>query len=381
MVRIIVQQPALPKYRISFFAELSKRYGTKLLVHFAALSSDLENCKSDEIAADFVPMRFFRFGKRRLMWHSAQWGNATREKCDVLVLSWDVQYLSLVPALVRARVNGVKTILWGHGYSKSESRIRKWIRDSVGRMADALVFYDHVTAKAFLDAGWSEKRIYVAPNSLDQRAIQRARAEWLADEMKLIEFQERNNLLGKINLIYIGRIYEENRLDLLIDALPGILRRHPSVQLLVIGKLNACAQQLKRRASNLGIADSIQWVGSVYEEQNIAPYMLSSRLFCYPANIGLSIMHAMGYGVPVITGDDIASHNPEIHVLQEGTTGMLFSHLDVADLVVKISASLGGDSDLRRMGRNARKYVLGGFTTEFMVEGFMKAVEAVSDEN
>jgi glycosyltransferase involved in cell wall biosynthesis len=374
---VIIQQPALPKYRKPIFRELANRAGVNLKVYFSNNDASLENVKADGFDAKPFPIKSFTIGKRKLMWHSAQWDSARRGACNVLILSWNVQYLSLIPTLVRARFNGIRTILWGHGFSKTESPLRKWTRDAIGRLADALVFYDHVTAKKFVDSGWSKKRIFVAPNSLDQFEIQRAREKWLQDLPALREEQIKRGLVDKKNLIYVGRIYQENRLDLMVSALPEILKKHSDIQLLVIGEVNDCALEIQCQAEKLGVSHLIKWLGPIYDEQTISLYMLSSQLFCYPANIGLSIMHAMGYGVPVITGDNISTHNPEIHVLRNGENGILFHHLDSNDLAEKISFALSSPGFLARMGRISRETVLGGFTIKHMVDGFISAIETV----
>ncbi|MFT5716080.1 MAG: glycosyltransferase involved in cell wall biosynthesis, partial [Oleiphilaceae bacterium] len=125
------------------------------------------------------------------------------------------------------------------------------------------------------------------------------------------------------------------------------------------------------------VEHALRWLGAIYDENEIAPYMLASSLCCYPANVGLSMMHAMGYGVPVITGDDIKSHNPEIHVLDNGLNGSLFLHLDTKDLAKKIIEILDNEKQLSLMGKNARKTVLNGFMTQDMVKGFMGAIRAI----
>lgn len=377
--RVIVQQPALPQYRVPFFRELSIRKGVDIkLFYSASIDSDLDNKVSPDIDLEFVPMWLRQVGSRHLMWHSAQWNGARRGACDILILSWDAQYLSLMPALLRARMHGIHTILWGHGYSKKEAWYRKHIRDSIAKLADALVFYDHVTAKNFIDSGWDEEKIFVAPNSLDQTEIQRARSKWLDDPGRQTRFQREQALEGRTNIIYIGRIYENNRLDLLIKALPQIKEAVPNIQVLIIGRQNDAACALQSLAETLDVADSIRWLGEIYEEEEIAPFMLSSKLFCYPANVGLSIMHAMGYGLPVITGDNIASHNPEIHILKNGENGCLFNDGDVSALGSTISELLVSPDRLAALGDSARATVMESFTIDKMTDGFMSAIDYLS---
>jgi len=376
--RVIIQQPALPKYRVPFFAELAGREGVKVKVLYSSADNELDNQVSPEIDLEFVPMWVHRVGSRHLMWHSAQWNSARRGTCDILVLSWDAQYLSLIPALLRSRFSGIRTILWGHGYSKNEAWYRKRIRDSIAMLANALVFYDFVTAKRFIDSGWGKERIFVAPNSLNQEEIQKARVEWLGESERLARFRRGEALDGHVNIIYIGRVYEDNRLDLLIKALPLIKEAVPDIQILIIGKLNDTACTLQSLAERLDVADSIRWLGAIYQEEEIAPYMLSAKLFCYPANIGLSIMHAMGYGVPVLTGDNIASHNPEIHILKNDENGCLFQHANVDALAARIISLVNSPERLASLGSSARAAVLDSFTIKKMADGFMSAVNYLS---
>ena len=375
--RVFVQQPALPKYRVPFFRELSERAGISLTLNYSSVDNELDNIVSTEFDLEFVPMWMMRVGGRHLMWHSAQWNGARRGACDVLVLSWDAQYISLIPALLRARHNRISTILWGHGYSKKEAWFRKLIRDGIARLADALVFYDFVTARKFIDSGWNPDMIHVAPNSLNQESIQRARSEWIDEPGRLERFQDEHALSDRTNILYIGRIYDDNRLDLLIKALPKIRAAVPGIQVLIIGKQNQSAAVLRKLADKLKVSDCIRWLGAIYDEQNIAPYMLSAKLFCYPANIGLSIMHAMGYGLPVLTGDNVASHNPEIHVLKNNETGALFKDGSSGSLADRIAELLNSPERLDALGDAARTAVLESFTIEKMADGFAGAIESV----
>ena len=377
ITRVIIQQPSLPGYRIPLFQRLAAQQGIELCVYYSDSNKTLENAEPEGLDTHCVPMWVKNIGRRKVKWHGAQWNGAKKGSCDVLVLSWDAQYLSLIPALLRARFNRIKTILWGHGYSKCESPVRKTIRDTIGRLADGLLFYDANTARSFLSAGWSKERIYTAPNSLDQADIQCARQWWQDRPEQLKAFQTEHGLRGGKNIIYIGRIYEENRLDILIQALQKVKHKLPDVQLLVIGNVNETARELQQLAVAHGVTDCIRWLGPVYAEERIAPFMLSSQLFCYPANIGLSIMHAMGYGLPVVTGDHIASHNPEIHVLCNGENGCLYRHLDVDDLEAKLSSLLNFPGKTLEMGSCARESVLRDFTIQKMADGFLEAIRSV----
>lgn len=376
-IRVVVQQPSLAKYRVPLFRQWSKTEWVDLKLFYSNLDSALPNDSPEGFSAEFVPINQFRLFGRRFLWHSAQTKNASKKHCDVLVLSWDLHYLSLVPALLLAKKRGVKTILWGHGYSKNESKLRKFLRDTVARFADALVFYDFVTARRYIDTGWDVNQIHVAPNSLDLEPIYDAYRHWSRSPERIDAFQKQQGLDSRVNIIYIGRLYSDNRLDVLIRALPVVCRRHPNAQLLIIGKENEYSKELVDIAKQVRVSNHIRWFGSIYDEREIAPLMMSSAIFCYPANVGLSLVHAMAYGLPVVTSDSIDSHNPEIHTMKIGFNGFVYKHLDSVDLGNRIADALDDQIYLEMLGNNARETIAHGFTIERMVDGFMSAVTSV----
>ena len=90
-------------------------------------------------------------------------------------------------------------------------------------------------------------------------------------------------------------------------------------------------------------------------------------------------MHAFGYGLPVITSDDIPSHNPEINAIVDGENGMLYREGDPASLAESI-LKLVQDPELHsRMSAAAQDSVRGehGWTIQNMVNGFIDCIDAV----
>jgi glycosyltransferase involved in cell wall biosynthesis len=108
--------------------------------------------------------------------------------------------------------------------------------------------------------------------------------------------------------------------------------------------------------------------------------MLSATLFAYPRNIGLSVLHAFGYGVPVVTSADLSTHNPEREALEDGVNSLLFKDGSAADFADKCAAILR-DPDLRRkLSIAALATVSSEFSLMNMVTGMRSAIVGVSGE-
>jgi hypothetical protein len=105
---------------------------------------------------------------------------------------------------------------------------------------------------------------------------------------------------------------------------------------------------------------------------------MSAACFAYPEAIGLSIQHAFGYGLPVITSDDIPSHNPEIEALRPEVNGLLYRHRDIHAFASRILEVIAGSRAREEWAAAAYATVASpnGTCIEAMVDGFARAVDS-----
>jgi glycosyltransferase involved in cell wall biosynthesis len=373
-IRFVVEQPSLAKYRLPVFRELARRPGIDLTLLYGE-APGIPNVEPDGFRGEFVPMSHRKIAGQVIRWHSAQWRAAGRNDADVLLFSWNVRYLSLIPSLLRARWRGKPVILWGHGYSKREHGLRRIIRETVTRLATAVLLYDRTTADRLIASGMAPGCVFVAANAIDQTPIAEARDAWLADPHRLKQFRKEHNLLDRPVLLFVSRFDPLNRVDLLIQATAELRSRFPRLLTVLIGSGAAEQERLQNLVNQLQIADHVRFLGSMYDEMALAPWFLSATAFVYPANIGLSILHAFGYGLPVVTCDAVERQNPEIVALRHETNGLLYQDGSLPDLVSAI-ARLLDDTELRsRLGAAALRTAHEEFTVPRMVDGFVAAVE------
>lgn len=369
-VRVVYQQPACPAYRVPVYDELASRPGIGLTVVFAT-DPDLKNAAEGRAWARPEQHRVLAGG--RLFWHSAQIRYATRSRADVLVMTWNTRYLSLVPGLLRARLSGVRTILWGHGYSKDEGTLRRWARRTVARLATAVQVYSHGAAADLVRQGLDPRRVHVALNALDQRPMREAAAAWRADPARLDAFRREKGLGDGPVVLFVSRLMADNRIDVLLRAVSRLAGRFPSMRCVIVGG-GPDEQRLRGVAAELGVEGRVVFTGAIYGEMELAPYFLCASVFCYPVNIGLSLLHAFGYGVPVVTSDSVESQNPEIEALADGENGLLYRDGSMESLVETLARVMGDDALRRRLGEGALRTVTQRFTLSNMVDGMVGAI-------
>ncbi|MFI4881552.1 MAG: glycosyltransferase, partial [Phycisphaerales bacterium JB064] len=214
-IRACFQQPALPAYRIPVFAELARRPGISVEVLFSD-KAKLPNVAAEGFEARQVSEKTLLKWPREVRWVSAQMEAVDPARADVAVLEYNSGVPSLLPAIRRARKNGVGTVVWGHGYSVRDSKWSRKLRNWLGSKADAVVLYNHEARQRMIDEGFDARKIFVALNALDQGPIQAAREKWLADPDALAAFQREHGLDRGPVVLFVSRLYAQNRMDLLL---------------------------------------------------------------------------------------------------------------------------------------------------------------------
>ncbi len=369
-MRVAICQPLVPAYRLPLFERLGALPGIELTVYAGDSEGSLQAFhRGTSFKFISAPVHHWAFGFRA---QYAQVTALTRHKTDLLILPWDVHYLTLIASLVLARSAGIPTILWGHGYSLHPHPITDAARNLCGKWANGVLLYTRsIAAQLVEEFGFSGKRVFVAQNALDQTPIQTARQHWLERPQELADFQRSHGLDPAQTILFVSRLEAGNRVDLLLQATQALSHDYPCLKTVVVGDGSQRAQ-LEGLARSLGIEGRIIFAGAIYEESRLAPWMLSAALFCYPTNIGLSLLHAFGYGLPAVTSDNRRAQNPEIEALVPGVNGLEYKGGDLNDMVHSCARILG-DADLRqRLSASALQTAVKRYSLDQMVDGFQQ---------
>lgn len=379
-LRVCLVQPVVPSYRDPIFSRLARIPGIELSVWAGMTSPGSPPTTRKALASAYT---FRRSPTRRLgpfLFQPAQLeAVGSRSRFDVVILSWNVRYLHLGPALLRARLHGVKTILWGHGPTGDARPISSWLRITTGRLADAVLLYSQPVAVSILRGrALPARKVFVADNALDQSTIHAARSRWQAEPDRLRRFQQLHGIDRAETAIFISRLLPEKRVDLLIRAMASVRRRRPHARLVIIGD-GPARSSLMALTADLAAEDAVRFVGALYNELELAPWCLSASLFALPRAVGISLLHAFGYGLPVITADENAGNGPEMAAFQPDVNGLFFRPSDEGDLAAKIDFLLSHADVRERMSRAAAATVsTEQFSAERMLSAMSAAINAVS---
>lgn len=179
-------------------------------------------------------------------------------------------------------------------------------------------------------------------------------------------------------ILYVGRLDGEKRVDLLIEAMPFILKQLPGAKLIIAGK-GLQLDNLKLIIAKLQIADAVSFLGKVTEEEKRA-LLQTADIFAIasPSELQcIACLEALSCGLPVVVADQMA-----LRELTDGkNNGFQFQYPNAQDLADKICKLLQ-DTKLRdSMKNNGREWVLKNHQLSRMLElyeaVYMKAIATV----
>ena len=176
------------------------------------------------------------------------------------------------------------------------------------------------------------------------------------------------------DFFFIGRLTPKTKLKLLLDAMAVL----EGTTLAVVGDGDMSAE-LRDHAIRLGIADRVTWHGPIVDERRIATIANRSRLSVYPVEVGLSTVHALAYGLPVVVHSDRTRHMPEFAVVDQADVAELFENDSSASLAQALKSALADPVALAARSAAAIALTDRTFNTDDMAKRFMELVERCAD--
>lgn len=360
MRRIIHIQPALPAFRWDFFERLHAVFVEAFELRYAGEAAGVSAGSITFPAVCTGPSRKLPLG---FVWQPGVFGTAvTRD--DIVVLSGNPRYLSTLLLGAKARLRGARVVWWGHYWSSSSKNWRMVLRMALMRLAHGVVFYtDDEVSEYRAGLGRYDKRPVVGLNNgINTAPIRDLRAPYVAKTR------------GR-EILFVGRQTAKAKLSLLIQALatPAL----SDVRLHVVGEGDE-SERSRAVAETSGVADRVTWHGVSTDESVIAPIANRCRVFVYPGEVGLSLIHGMAYGLPCVVHSDRWQHMPEIAAFEVGQTGRMFAPNDVSDLASVIAGLLSDENALDEMSEYCRQVTDNGFNTQDMAARFVTFVERLA---
>jgi len=162
--------------------------------------------------------------------------------------------------------------------------------------------------------------------------------------------------LDKKIILFVGILYPHKGPDVLLRAMPKILKEVPNAMLIFVGR-GVLREKLEKVCKQLDIEEHVKFAGFV--EESLKPfYYKSADVFCLPSVVGTEVfpvvlLEASAAGLPMV----VSNLNTFKCIIEDGYNGLFTKRGDEKSLADAIIYLLENEEVRKEMGRNAREKV------------------------
>lgn len=252
-----------------------------------------------------------------------------------------------------------KIYFWSHGWYGRERLFKKWMKRLFFGLANGTFVYGNYAKEIAIKQGNNASKLFVIHNSLDYKYHLEIRKTITPTNIYTTQF---NNSFP--TLIFIGRLTPVKRLDLLLCAVNILAKRDEHYNIILVGD-GSEREKIEQLALDLNV--NVWFYGECYDDSKTAQLIYDADLCVSPGNVGLTAMHAMTFGTPVITHSNFVNQMPEFEAIHPGVTGNFFIEHNVVDLAEKISKWFRKHSDREQVRRDCYREIDNSWTPEYQL--------------
>lgn len=351
-MKLVLVQPLLPSYDISFFNRVAELHPEIELILLADIETKnplnqyrAEVCKFKVRHLATVDWKGLTFRPGLLKLLAQDGADAT------VVFSANPRDVSQLWAMLVQRLKGRRFFAWGMFHRIGGLRlVSKFYYRMVGRLVTRCLTYTRVGASTLLNLGVPKEKIGIVGTAIDERPPLAQRETKSPEQLEA--FRRQQGLVGKHVILQVVRLSRIKRAELLVQAAELMLRQRQNLLFVLIGD-GEMRQELESQVKARGMEYAFRFLGAIYDETILAFWYLSADAFVVPTCIGLSAHHAMCYGVPIVTDDSLDGQTSEFDILSDGLNAVTYAEGDVASLAQAIERVVS-DPELRAvLSRNA----------------------------
>jgi len=262
-----------------------------------------------------------------------------------------------------SRFSGVKMVTTCHGFFRP-----RWFRKMFPCWGDAVIAISgpvkqHLSA----DFGVAKNKVYLIVNGIDLD-----RFVMTTDQMRCVARQKIN--FGNTPLIgIIARLSDVKGIDVLIKAMPLVLKRIPSANLIIAGQ-GPEESKLRILTEYLLLKDHVHFKNTINQTQEL---LAALDVFVMPSlmeGLGLSVIEAQACGIPVVA----SMVGGLVDLIEDGKSGFLVAANDPTALANRIIDLIRDPQQAKIMANQARANVEKKFSSQDMLKETLKIYEQYS---
>ena len=348
-MKIIIFQEYVPEYRIDFFNQLNDDYDDFVVyVPENRISNKVKKYQwLSTIGNNYNFLSLFSYTKNI--------SHIPISRESIVVILGNPRSLASLYLLFKCIFFGAKSVWWGHYHTAGSNFFLKRIRLAFASIASARLFYVEKETDLYSDFLLSKNNNnYSLNNGLNIHPIKSNSKKY-------------NSSKRQKSILFIGRITKKSNFSLLFNAVNSL---NGGIHLHVISDAGETTK------SNY-FSPYITFHPYTYDEELISKVANSCLFFVYAGSVGLSLIHAMSYGLPVLIHNNFDHQMPEAYATKILDVGLTFEENNLSDLRDKLLKMSKSDL-LDHWSENALLVTSSKFNTNCMTKNFEGMINNIS---
>lgn len=367
MKRICCISNFAPHYRSAIYKKIDAEFdctfifGEKPIGGSDILSFDLSELKHSKVVKNRILMN-------RFYWQEGVVPFIFRDYNTYIILG-EPFCISTWIFLIFSKLYPKKSVFfWSHGWYGREGLFKRIFKRIFFKLGAGVLLYGNYAKELMVEDGFDPKKLFVIHNSLNYD-LQLSLRNSISDTDTYKEHFKNENP----NLVFVGRLTKIKSLNMILEALTTLKLDGHLFNLTLIGD-GEQKSELINLTRKLGIEDQVWFHGSCYNERTNAILIYNADLCVSPGNVGLTAIHSLMFGCPVLTHNNFKMQMPEFEAIVPGKTGDFFEYKDTKSLAEKILSWFNSNRNRTQVRKECFNEIDGYWNPEYQINIIKNAI-------
>lgn len=374
--KIAIIQNIVPIYRKGFYDKILANKNYKITIFCNDKIPFLNVLSVHNLYSDNVNLiNFYSNNKYKILIQKLPFFNL-KNQYDILIFDGNPRHLTQVIFATILRMLGKRVVISSSAHSRRNHSVSIFIRQIWWKIFKYFMLYNEKDISILEEAGFKKKVLLSLNNGLDQEEINAIKSKW--NQESLSKWKGKNKLTNRIVLLTVGRL-NRGKYEIMLSVLPELVKEYPQILWCIIGDGDG-KMMIEEEICRYNLNNNVKLCGAIYDEEELAPWFLSSFIFVYPTAIGLSLLHSYGYGLPVITHNDSNIHGPEFSLFKEYETGLTYNNNSPDSLLNVLKNAIENPQLVNKMRLNVLFIANEKYNTKIMAARFDEFISLINTD-
>lgn len=355
-------------YNYAIYQAMGEELGCEFFF-FDSIFQDIKPFDTSKLKGFQKNIHSIKIGTKGLLLHTGI-GKIFSRKYTHYIISGSSSYLINWLIIFYSKITRKKVFIWCHGFHASlKKRRSRFLAKLFFAHADGLLMYNSYYSKNMIDIGCKPERISFIHNSLDSKK-QTEIFHALQPSCIYADYFGNNDPVA----IYIGRIQKRKKIDMLIRAIHNLNKQGHKMNIVIVGGISD-DNSLVDLVNKLDMQKEVWFYGPSYNEEENGALLYNASICVCPERVGLTSIHSLTYGTPVVSNDIFENQEPEFEAIIPNVTGSFYQEGSVDSLAQHIWRWANVTSEERDAIRKAaRQTIENEWSVDYQIDLLRKVI-------